>query len=342
MVAAGIAGVTTYGVFTDPNRFTDEPEKTIFVSHGQTFASVADSLQAKGIIRSRLTFRFVEKVMGGGTRIQSGKYLFRSGISNIDLLRALREGKGAVLIPVTLAEGLLARTQAQLLSRQVGLDSAEFVRLVYDESFAQSLGIASSSLEGYLMPDTYNLYWQPDAREVIHRMVERFKFFFNDSLQARMDELGWTTNEVVTLASIVEGETALPYEMTRISGVYHNRLRKGMRLQADPTIQFMIDDGPRRILHVDLLRDDPYNTYRRQGLPPGPVNNPGRAAILAALYPENHRYLFFVANRLGGHSFSTNFAEHTRNVRMYKRRGLFRLPRAASSMQDTTVSALQQ
>ena len=329
------AGLKVYGIFYDPNDFTDETEKTMFVSRGQTFASIVDSLEMKGIIRSRPLFVFAGRMMGGTTRMQTGKYVFGTGIPNIDLYLALRDGTGGALIPVTIPEGLRARGQARILARTVGVDSAEFVSLVYDESFTHSLGISSHSLEGYLMPETYSFYWQPDARNAIIRMVEQFKRFYSDSLQARARELAWTTNQVMTLASIVEGEAVLGEERQRISGVYHNRLRKGMRLQADPTIQFMFEDGPRRVLYSDLLKDNPYNTYQRPGLPPGPVNNPGRSAILAALYPEKHKYIFFVANGKGGHWFTTNYAEHVRYVRKYRRaRALRRLQPMTSSRSE--------
>jgi UPF0755 protein len=319
LVALAIAGVAVYGIFNDPNNFTNEPQKIFFVSRGETFASVVDSLEAHGIIRSRALFVFVGKVMGGTTRIQTGKYIFGTGISNLDLWNSLRGAINTELIPVTIPEGLRARGHARVLAETIGIDSAEFMRLVYDESFTHSLGITSHSLEGYLMPDTYHFYWQPPEKEVIIRMVEQFNMFYDDSLRARAKDLAWTTNQVMTLASIVEGEAVLKSEMRRISGVYHNRLRKGMRLQADPTIQYMIEDGPRRVLYADLLIDNPYNTYRRPGLPPGPVNNPGRGAILASLFPEKHRFIFFVANGRGGHWFTTNYGDHMRHVRQYRR-----------------------
>ena len=333
-VVLTIVGAKVYGIFNDPNYFAGETEKTVFVSRGQTFASVVDTLEANGIIRSRPLFVFVGKVVGGTRRIQTGKYIFGSGISNLDIFLALRDGEGAALIPVTVPEGLRARGQARILARTIGIDSVEFVKLAYDESFTHSLGVSSHSLEGYLMPDTYNFYWQPNERDVISRMVDQFRLFYDDSLQARAKELAWTTNQVMTLASIVEGEAVLGEEQGRISGVYHNRLRKGMKLQADPTIQFMMEDGPRRVLYSDLLRDNPYNTYRRPGLPPGPVNNPGRAAILAALFPEKHKFIFFVANGKGGHWFTTNYADHVRYVRKYRRQRAIRTLQPMSSTQE--------
>jgi UPF0755 protein len=164
--------------------------------------------------------------------------------------------------------------------------------------------------------------------------VGEFKRFYTESLQHRANELAWTTKQVLTLASIVEGESALPDERPVISGVYHNRLRKKMRLQADPTIQFMIENGPRRVLYSDLKLDHPYNTYRNHGLPPGPVNNPGKASILAALYPASHNYLFFVANGQGGHWFAANYDDHLRYVRKLRR---YRARLRAEALSQTEV-----
>lgn len=312
-----VGGVLLYQVFYGPNTFDDASEKTFIVWKGEPFASIVDSLAAQGIIRDRAWFVFVAKVVGGTQRIQVGKYVFASGISNIELYDLLREGRPP--ISVTIPEGILSRAQTGVLARKIGLDSTRFVNLVNDEQFAHALGIPAPSLEGYLLPETYSLHWQTDEKEVITRMVEHFQQFYTDSLQERAKELGLTTNQVVTLASIVEGEAILDEERATISGVYHNRLRKRMRLEADPTVQYLIEDGPRRILHSDLQVNSPYNTYRYFGLPPGPINNPGKASILAALFPEQNKYLFFVANGSGGHRFATNFNDHLRNTRLYRR-----------------------
>jgi UPF0755 protein len=296
------------------------PEHRVFtISRGQTFATIVDSLEAQGIIRSRPQFVFVGRIAGGTTRMQVGQYVLPSGISNLALFTTLRDGLGIVPIQVTIPEGYRAAQQARILSRALGIDSARYVALVEDGNLARDLGIPAPSLEGYLMPDTYVFNWQPDERDVVKHLVGAFDRFYNDSLRARARAMGWTTNQVMAMASIVEGEAMLDSERARISGVYHNRLHKGMYLQADPTIQFFLTGGPRRVLYSDLRTNHPYNTYRNRGLPPGPVNNPGKASIIAALYPEQHGFLFFVANRNGGHWFTKTYAEHQRFVREYRR-----------------------
>jgi UPF0755 protein len=305
--------------FFSPNRFTGGGQRTFFVSKGQSFPSIVDSLEARGIIRDRALFVLVARLYGGAHRIQVGKYTFESEISNSDLYLVLRSGRGNSLIQVTVPEGYRSRSQARLFAKTIGIDTARFNGLVHDRGFIRSLGIQDTSLEGYLLPDTYGFYWQQDEAEIIRRMVEQLRKFYVDSLRAKQDEIGWTLKQVLTFASIVEGEAVLDEERAIIAGVYHNRLRRGIRLEADPTIQFIIRDGPRRLYFSDLKLDNPYNTYRYPGLPPGPVNNPGRASILATLFPVNHTYIFFVANGHGGHWFSSTYEEHVRRVRSYRR-----------------------
>ncbi|MGA9117283.1 MAG: endolytic transglycosylase MltG [Bacteroidota bacterium] len=317
VVLVGAAGFFLSDLFYGANG-PDGEERMITVSRGSGFSRVADSLEKAGLIRSRAGFVFVARIRGGTERIRVGRYRFSRRMSNTDIFLSLREGRNVVRLPVTLPEGLRSRAQARILSRVLGADSAAFVRLVSDSSFAASLGVTAGSLEGYLMPETYFFDWQPDEREVASRLVREFTRFFTDSLAARARGFGWSVHQAITMASLVEGEASLPEERGLVAGVYHNRLRKGMRLQADPSVQFMFEEGPRRVLYADLKRDHPYNTYMRRGLPPGPVNNPGREAIRAALWPARHSYLYFVADGRGGHRFSTTYTEHRKNVSRYR------------------------
>jgi len=305
--------------FFGANRFAAGEQAVFFVSKGQSFPSIVDSLESRGLIRDRALFVLVARLYGGTQRIQVGKYTFESGTSNADLYQSLRTGRGNSLLQVTVPEGYRSRTQARLFARIIGIDTSRFVGLVHDRGFIRSLGIQDTSLEGYLLPDTYGFYWQQDEADIIRRMVEQLQGFYGDSLRERQEQMGWTMKQVLTFASIVEGEAVLDEERAIIAGVYHNRLRRGIKLEADPTIQFILRDGPRRLLYADLRLDNPYNTYRYPGLPPGPVNNPGRASILATLYPVNHNYLFFVANGHGGHWFSSTYEEHVRRVKSYRR-----------------------
>jgi len=315
---AAFIGVVLW-VFYGGNEFPGGGDRTFYVSRGETFAAVVDTLEAQGIIRSRPLFVFVAKVYGGTERIQAGKYGVQSGISNAGLYQMLRSGKGNQLIHVSIPEGSRVRTQARLFARALGVDSSKYARLAFDPAFAGSLGVDRPCLEGYLLPDTYGFYWEQDEKDILMRQVENLRLFFNDSLANKAAQFGWDVHTAVTFASIVEGEATLGEERPIIAGVYHNRLKTGMRLEADPTIQYLLNDGPRRLSYIDLKIDNPYNTYRFPGLPPGPVNNPGKASILASLYPAQHNYLFFVANGRGGHWFARSYQEHLRYVRMFKR-----------------------
>ncbi len=296
-----------------------EGEKIFKVSKGMNFSQVVDSLKANGIIKNKFLFALAGKIKKMDREIKVGKYLFHGKMTNSDVLKCLQTGESAMQIDVTIPEGLTARAQARILSRELDIDSAKYVKLVYDESFVKKQGINAISLEGYLMPDTYQFYWQPEEEEVIERLLQQFWKVYNDTLQKRASILGLSINEVLTIASIVEGETKIDSEKATIAGVYYNRLKKKMLLQADPTIQYVLEDGPRLLKYKDLKIDSPYNTYRYVGLPPTPINNPGKAAILAALYPAKHNYLYFVASGNEGHIFSRTYSEHLKNVNNYRK-----------------------
>lgn len=321
MIAAVVlvGGIFLYNVFYGANDFGEGERKVFIVSKGEEWHQIVDSLEAKGIIRNRTWFEWVVRIAGRGTHTQVGKYEFPSGISNMELYNSLRLGKNIFPILVTLREGRRAVSFSRAFARMLGIDTLRFMNLVQDESFARSLGVEAGNLEGYLAPNTYSFNWQADEAEIIKRLVKQTEAIFDDTLRRRAQELKMSVHEVLTLASIIEGEALIEDERPLISGVYHNRLRKGMKLQADPTIQFIIPDGPRRILFRDLAIQSPYNTYMHDGLPPGPINNPSVASIRAALYPAHHEYLFFVANGKGGHWFSTSYAGHMNYVRRFRR-----------------------
>ena len=208
---------------------------------------------------------------------------------------------------------------AYVLKKDALIDSANFVNLAFNKNFADSIGIGKTSLEGYLLTGTYEFYEKSSVEEVISKMYDNFQKFLNDTLRARAAEIGFSIHEVLTLASIIKGETNNAEEMPKISGVYHNRLKIGMRLQADPTVQYLLKGGWRRLLNKDLLLNSPYNTYKYTGLPPRPINNPGKDAILAALYPEDNNYLYFVADGKGKHNFSSSYKEHVKKVNEYRK-----------------------
>ncbi len=290
----------------------DLPPQTILIQPGDSFAQVCDQLVEKELIQNPTLFLLLARVVGLERQLPAGQVTLTPGMSLWQVVWRLQHTE-AVTVDVTIPEGLQARQIAGLLQREAEVDSAEFMRAVSDSSLMQELGIDAPDLEGVLFPDTYNLYHGMDGSIVVQRMVRQFQLLWDDSMTARARELGWTMRQALTMASIIEGEVMTPEEAPVVSSVYHNRLRTRMLLQADPTIQYIIPNGPRRLLRDDLKIESPYNTYLHLGLPPGPISNPGLTAILAALYPAETGYLFFVAKGDGTHAFNQTERGHWRD-----------------------------
>jgi UPF0755 protein len=307
-----------YYVFFMPYQFHDPKGKVVTIPRGASFHTVVDSLVSSHAIQSRWSFQLAGRLLGYTKTIKTGKYLFTSGQSNLDILKDIRVGKSRMIIPVTLPEGWRMDQMARRYKREIGIDSEKFLALCSDSAFIHEQGIQSKTLEGYLLPETYAFYWQTEERDVILRMLEGFKHFYNDSLRERQHLMKASEQEILTLASIVEAESSITDERPVIAGVYWNRLKKKMRLEADPTVQYALGEG-RKLNRQDLDVNSPYNTYRHYGLPPGPINNPGKSSIHAVLFPRQHDYLYFVASGVGGHRFANRFADHQKNIQKYHR-----------------------
>ncbi len=292
---------------------------SVSIPDGATLTQTARILDSTDVISSSFAFKALAFVTNKETAIKAGTYIFPRRNTIKDALDIVTMGSHLQMIRIQFPEGIRVAGIADTLERRFGIPRQKTMALAWDRSFIQSLGISSSTLEGYLLPDTYSFTHTPGPRELLSVMVNETKKFLSvDSIKERIKRSGMTPHEVLTLASIVEGETGKSAERPRIAGVYLNRLRRGMLLQADPTVQYALPDGPRRLLLKDYKRQSPYNTYLHPGLPPTPVNNPGRASILAVLYPEHHDYIYFVADGKGGHIFSRTLAEHNNAVRAYR------------------------
>jgi UPF0755 protein len=274
-----------------------------------TPVEIAMILKREGIIQEEKSFLWSAKVMGVDRKLQAGQYLFKGKESLYEVLRKLHSGD-VVLKQITFPEGIRSHQIAEILHAKLGISKERFLSLINDSVYIQSLGIQIGHLEGYLHPNTYRFHQESQPEDIIIHMVNQTKIIFSDSLRQRAQQIGFSIHQVLTLASIVEGEAVIPSERPVIAALYHNRLKRNMRLQADPTIQFLIKDGPRRLLNRDLEIESPYNTYLNRGLPPGPVNNPGVASILAVLYPDTVNYVYMVANGDGSHTFSRTLKEH--------------------------------
>ena len=236
-----------------------------------------------------------------------------------EILSTLRNGH-VLLHSLTIPEGLTIVQIADLAAQDVITDRVEFIRLAKDREFVESLEIKAETLEGYLYPDTYKFPRAVKAREVLVTMVEQLRQEVGPDLHARMQELKMTMHEVLTLASVIEKETGSGGERPEISAVFHNRLKKHIPLQSDPTVIYGLPAFDGNLHKKDLSSPSPYNTYRVQGLPPGPIANPGIQAIRATLYPSNSQFLYFVSRNDGTHQFSATLIEHNKAVEKYQKR----------------------
>ena len=305
--------------FFSPNHYKQAEPVEIDIPLGSTLTQVVDTLYSRAIIPSKVNMKIIAYLYGAEKKVRAGRYNIPNDLSYIKLMELLIEGSPMSQILVTLPEGIWQSEVAQILHRNLNIDSAKVMELSKSKSFLNFLNLDVNNLEGYLLPESYYFYSNTNAEEILRKLKQEMDKFFTPRLEARMKELKMTKNQILTLASIIDGESNLVSEFKTISGVYHNRLKKGMALQADPTVQYLIRDKRKnRVLKKDLLINSKFNTYKYTGLPPAPINNPGKDAIMAALYPEKTDYLFFVANGNGGHMFSKTLNEHEQNVSKYR------------------------
>lgn len=305
--------------FYSPNYYKQQEPVEIDIAHGSTLSQVIDTLYSHKIIPNKMNMKIIAYLYGAEKKIKAGRYNIPNGLNYIKLVELLINGSAAAQILVTIPEGIWQSEVAEILHNNLHIDSAKVMELSKSRSFLNYLNLNVNNLEGYLMPESYYFYSNISAEDVLKKLKEEMDKFFTPKINARMKELKMTKQQILTLASIIDGESNLVSEFKTIAGVYYNRLRIGMPLQADPTVQYLIRDKHKnRIFKKDLLIDSKFNTYKYYGLPPGPINNPGKDAIMAALYPEKNNYLFFVANGKGGHIFSKTINEHELNVSRYR------------------------
>lgn len=299
----------------------ERPEETVIVTipPGTSVRGIADILAREGVIHEDLRFLVLAKFSGKSGRLQAGEFRLRTGIKPGEVLRELAFGK-PIQHAITIPEGLRAAEIAEIFGRLGWCNPKTFIRLVADKPFLEKLGFAHlDSLEGYLFPDTY-LFTRDisGAEKIIPLMVKRFTDVW-DEVTAGLDEEP-DLEQTVILASIVEKETGTPEERPLIAGVFHNRLRLGMRLQSDPTVVYGSRKFAGTISKKDLQTPTPYNTYTLPGLPVGPISNPGKEALEAVLYPAPTNSLYFVSKNNGTHYFSESLIEHNRAVEKYQRK----------------------
>lgn len=313
----GAAGIASGAVVACAGDRSPAPVRVV-VPRGASLRAAAESLAARRVVRSALLFRVYAAWADRDRAIKPGTYLLRPGASYRTLVDALETGRGLVHV-VTVVEGWELNQIAPQLARALGTARDSVDAAVRDTTLLARLDVPTSTLEGYLFPATYTFPDGTTAREAVRQMVARFEQAWRPEWNARLQALALKRHDAVTLASIVEREAVRPEERPVIAAVYYNRLRKGMRLEADPTIQYALGHHTARVLYRDLDVQSPYNTYRRTGLPPGPIGSPGAPSMAAAVAPAKVPYLYFVAMPDGHHEFRTTFAEHLVAVREARR-----------------------
>ena len=289
----------------------------INIPKGVTLSQIGNILKEESIISNKRTFTMAVKSLGHEKNIPAGRYVLHNALNNRAIINQLVYGVPS-LKSITVLEGWTIYQIANELEKELKISKKTFLRLCKDQRVIKLFNLEGNSLEGYLFPDTYTFAEGVDPYLVLTRMVNEFINNITKSMEVQAQEMNMSLLEVITLASIIEGEAIYDSERAIISAVYHNRLKRGMKLQADPTIQYIIDDGPRRLLNNDLKIESKYNTYLYRGLPPGPINSPGKESIIAALYPSVNEYLYFVARGDGYHTFSTNEKDHNKAKKKFQ------------------------
>lgn len=305
-----------WGVWTNslaPVSTKDQGVTIITISPGSSLKTIADLLEQRGIIKSSWAFQLLGRVNGWGSKLQAGTYALSPSEDTTSILGKLAQGKVAQR-SFTIPEGLTVVQIADRLSQQGLINRDRFLAEAangkFDFPYINNAISGPERLEGYLFPDTYTIPFNANEHDIIQIMLEEFKAVYGPKEQKRTQELGLTPNQVVTIASLVEKEAKNDAERSLIASVFYNRMARHMPLQSCATIQYILGHPKEVLTYKDLAIPSPYNTYLHNGLPPGPIACPGKKSLLAALYPDNSPYLYFVARGDGTHHFSTTLKEH--------------------------------
>lgn len=310
-------------VLTKPVRIEKDTE--VYIPKGESFSSIASIFKEKGIITDEYIFIITGKILGVEKKARAGYYLITKDMTVIDVIMKLLEGR-ILEHTLTVVEG----DSLYEIADKLGTINPEFKEKIWhfatDKEFLESLNIESLSLEGYLFPATYTIPKGMSLDEILTMMVKKFWQVYNNKLIEQTRKMGWTVNQVVTLASIIEKEAKVDDERPLVSAVCHNRLKLGMPLQTDPTAIYGIKSSKKGVTKKDLKNKTPYNTYIIKGLPPGPICSPGLKSIIAALNPAKVPYLYFVARGDGTHEFSVDYKSHVSAINQIKGTTLIEQP----------------
>ena len=310
-----------YQVLKSPNILVQKEDTYLLIYPGTTFKQLQDTLHHRGLVHDLVAFSMLAKYKGYDQSIKPGRFLLKSNMSNLEALNLLRSGK-QVPVNITFNNIRLLSELPEKICANIALSPAGFSKLLSDSALVASYGFNRENLISMFIPNTYEVYWDISARDLMDRMYREYQAFWDDQKKSKADSLGLSPQEVSVLASIVYAESQQHAdELPRIAGLYLNRLEKNMALQADPTLVFALGDfSIKRVLNEHKQIDSPYNTYRYTGLPPGPIRSPSIASIMGVLDHEEHNYLYMCAKEdfSGYHNFAATLAQHNRNALRYQ------------------------
>jgi UPF0755 protein len=310
-----------YQVIYAPNFLVDEESRYLYIPTGSTFEDVQKVIYDQQFVNEPVSFGMLAKFMKYDKLVKPGRYLIEKNAKNIEVIRKLRVGEQEP-VRITFNNARLFSDVAAKLTVKLELDSLTFLTELERKAIAERYGFDKESFRCMFIPNTYEVYWDVTSEALIERMHNEYEKFWTDERMRKADSLGLDASQVTILASIVQAEVSQNEELPVVAGLYLNRLRKNMFLQADPTLVYGIGDfSIRRVLNVHKEIDSPYNTYRNLGLPPGPINFPSIKSVDAVLNYERHKYLYMCAKEdfSGYHNFSTNLREHNINAHKYQR-----------------------
>lgn len=317
IIAASFLFVRDLYQYADRPADVNATEQILMIHPGQNITRISAALHEMGVITSPIKFKILSRLKRVDTKLKTGEYAVSASMSPNAILDKIVNGR-IILYRVTVPEGYNLSQISTVIEKSTIETYDAFYKAASDPVLTRQLGIDADTFEGYLFPETYFFPKGVTSRKIIETMLGRFRSVFTKQWERQAEKLGFSIHQIVTLASIIEKETGVPAERPVISSVFHNRLKKGMRLESDPTVIYAIQDFDGNITKKHLNEKTPYNTYKIKGLPPGPIANPGEKALEAALFPADTPYFYFVSKRDRTHKFSANLSEHNQAVRKYQ------------------------
>ena len=310
----------TYQIVYTPNILVDRDDRTFIIRSGYTFRKVQEELGKGGFVNDMVSFSFLARLKDYDKHIMPGRYMLRRNMTNLQAISVLESGQKQA-VKVTFTNVRLLDELGEKITKNIGVTPSEFDEALEDFVDTNTEGFTKDNVISMFLPNTYEVYYNVLPDELIERMHTEYKRFWSEERLAKAKEIGLTPFEVSTLASIVQAESVKKEEAEIIAGLYVNRLKKNIPLQADPTLVFATKDfGAKRVLNTHKEIDSPYNTYKNAGLPPGPINMPQIYTLDAVLNYQKHSYIYMCAREdfSGYHNFATTLAEHNKNARRYQ------------------------